>query len=274
MNSINDEILRKIIQEELRAVLQVRRGSRDVPQSRREPEAALLVLCTGPWKEAVALVPRLKELAGAFALTFILSDSFQEQGGKEELRQRTAPSVRIISQLTHEGIKQEVTTHPLLVVAPLSSNTLAKVALGVHDSVPTRVIFEALRQRKPVVAVPPPPPLSSTEAAGSDFPRTPFQFQNGRSLYLRTVANWGVQFVDSDKLAAEVRNAILQTGRPGARKRPSADRPLYRHPIITREDIQQLILEGKRELHVTPDTVVTDVAKELAASTGIQIIVR
>lgn len=274
MNNLNDETLRRIIEEELRACLQERPGHGEAPQSPRRPEAALLVLCTGPWKDAAPLVPQLRELASVFSLTFILSASFQEQGGEEELRQRVGTSVRILSRLTHEALRQEVATHPLLVVAPLSSNTLAKVALGVHDSVPSRVIFEALCQNKPVVAIPPQAGPVSNGASGSDYPRMPSEFHNGRPQYLRTVANWGIRFVDSDKLLAEVRQTMSQDGELGARKRRSSDRRPKKRTIITKEDVQQVILEGKRELQISPYTILTDVAKELAASAGIQIIVR
>lgn len=273
MNNLNDETLRRIIEEELRACLQERPGHREASQPRR-PEAALLVLCTGPWKDATPLVSQLRELAGVFSSTFIMSASFQEQGGEEELRQRVGTSVRILSRLTHEALRQEVAAHPLLVVAPLSSNTLAKVALGVHDSVPSRVIFEALRQHKPVVAIPPPAGPGSNGAFASDYPRSPFEFHNGRPQYLRTVANWGIRFVESEELLAEVRQTISEDGVHAARKRPLSDRPPKKRTIITKEDVQQIILEGKRELQISPDTILTDVAKELAASAGIQIIVR
>ncbi len=274
MNNLNDETLRRIIEEELRACLQERPGHREASQPSRRPRAGLLVLCTGPWMDATPLVPQLRELASAFSLTFILSASFQEQGGEEELRQRVGTSVRILFRLTHEALRQEVAAHPLLVVAPLSSNTLAKVALGVHDSVPSRVIFEALRQHKPVVAIPPPAAPGSNGAFGSDYPRSPLEFHNGRPQYLRTVANWGIQFVDSDKLLAEVRQTMSQDDVHAARKRPSSDRRPKKRTIITKEDVQQIILEGKRELQISPDTILTDVAKELAVSAGIQIIVR
>lgn len=274
MNTFDDETLRRIIEEELRACLQERPGRRELAQSPQRPGPGLLVLCTGPWMDATALMPQLRELASTFSLTFILSASFQEQKGEEELRQHVGTSGRILSRLTQETITQEVGAHPLLVVAPLSSNTLAKVALGVHDSVPSRVIFEALRQAKVVVAIPPPARPEGNGTPGSGYPRTPFEFHNGRSQYLRTVANWGIRFVDSDRLLSEVRQAMSEDGMGSVRKRLFSDRRPKKRTVITREDVQQIILEGKREIQISPNAIVTDVAKELAASAGIQIIVR
>ena len=80
--------------------------------------------------------------------------------------------------------------------------------------------------------------------------------------------------MDSDKLLAEVQQTMSQDGELGARKCRSSDRRQKKRTIITKEDVQQVILEGKRELQISPDTILTDVAKELAASAGIQIIVR
>ena len=83
-----------------------------------------------------------------------------------------------------------------------------------------------------------------------------------------------VTTLPGEELLAEVRQTISEDGVLAARKHPLSDRPPKKRTIITKEDVQQIILEGKRELQISPDTILTDVAKELAASAGIQIIVR
>lgn len=70
----------------------------------------------------------------------------------DELERRTGRAVR--SEYSLPGVRESLPAADGMIVAPITSNSLAKWAAGISDTLPLGLLVEAVGLRIPVVAVP------------------------------------------------------------------------------------------------------------------------
>lgn len=245
-----------------------------------------LVLITGAmlgFDEALAGLRKVQE-AG------IKMDLVQTEGAKRVLDQRKIAALGI-PEITQNLIGE----HPLLIIPTLTTNTVAKVAHGVADSLACNVMQEFIMLDRPIVA--------SRTAACPDsrakrawFPNMPANYAEMLRENLRTLSSFGVRMTGSvnlGNLVIEVWRA-LQDGRPthwappvaaepSAPAAPSAAPTAPVAPVAPQgsriECGQRVIserivkvLDPGTVLVVRPDAVVTALARDAAAAGDVQIV--
>ena len=148
----------------------------------------------------------------------------------------------------------------LLIVPTLTVNMVAKVTHGIGDCLASNVIAEFIMSGKPVVAV--------TNAACPDsadkrgwFPTMPDGYAAMLRGNLATLASFGVKLTTAARLDRAVRR-IVEVPAPGAA--PDCDLKVISASVISST-------APGATLRIRPDAIVTDVAREAAASARITL---
>lgn len=135
----------------------------------------------------------------------------------------------------------------------VSANTLAKAALGIQDSVPSRAIGHAIQAARPCVFV-------ESQEAPFAGPRS------SRHSKLRELERRGASVTSPEQFATVLREQLLVTTASPGLAQTSAKRR-----IITAEDIVAASRQGQSEIVVESDAILTDNAVEEAGRHGINL---
>jgi len=216
------------------------------------PLKPLLVCCrpepgrpTDPWEELPA-VPGLSPWEVA------LSHSAQEAG----LLRRLAPQARVFCSHEADELIGGLGRFDLVVVSPLSLNTLAKLALGLRDSFPSRLLAEAAGRGLPLL-------LDGRAVPAPDASFNPHLIKIYRRHWDQLLGGTIREFTP-DTLAAAVA-AVIRTRRAAERMVPATGRA-----VITRDDV--LLAEAALQpIRIPRGALVTDLAREEAAARGISL---
>lgn len=189
---------------------------------------------------------------------------------------------RIVSALSIQSLskgKEEVDIQKFmdaidgLVVPNITQNTLSKVAVGIQDNLGALLIWQALITNKPV--------FISTDSVFSGW----FDINKNRAMkmvmqnHVATLKQFGAKednhynynFSWETEKKSEPINSFANQERShlSVKSMESFERQSTKK-LITESDIKAM--EAKRELKLVPGQIVTPLAKDEAASKGIQII--
>lgn len=212
-----------------------------------------LVLCCLP-ENGQQPYEALTSLPSLFAQPEIaLSHSAQQRGWLRSL----AGDYPVYCQADIERLVLKLTTYDLLIVNPLSLNTLAKFALGLRDSFPAELLWQYSQLGRPIL-------LAEDSLPDDSSAMNPHLVRIYRQHW-QTVTGGSVSGFKPDNVAELA--ARLVRARTVAKGLPPAGSRVF----ITRDDIIAAadLLEP---LRVPANAVITDIAREEAAARGVVII--
>jgi hypothetical protein len=185
-------------------------------------------------------------------LEIAVSRSAQERG----FLKRLAGKWRVHCESEAEALFLRIGGFDFVVVSPLSLNTLAKFALGIRDSFPTRILGIAADKGIPIL-------LDSSAVPPGDSIMNPHLAKVYRRHW-ENIRGGTVSEFKADTFAETV-NAIR-------RSRGALDHELFssRRPVVTRDDVI-LAAQAMKPISVPRGAIVTALAEEEARSRGIPI---
>ncbi|HOT30174.1 MAG TPA: flavoprotein [Candidatus Ozemobacteraceae bacterium] len=209
----------------------------------------LVCCCPEQGTEADPLV-ELPAVAGLAPWEVALSLSAQARG----LLRRIAPMARTFCAHEADELIGGLGRFDLVAVTPLSLNTLAKFALGLRDSFPSRLLAVAAERGLPIL-------LDERQIPAADSSLNPHLMKIYRR-YWDQVRLGTVREFHPDRLAEAVA-AVIRTRQAVERAVPASGRA-----VITRDDVI-LAQSALQPLRVPRGAIVTDLAREEAAARGV-----
>ncbi|MCX8037440.1 MAG: hypothetical protein N3D11_10440 [Candidatus Sumerlaeia bacterium] len=253
------------------------------------PRRPALFLATGerPLTDPVVEAFRTLTALGVRA-TLVRSHSFAQVWTSEVLRARLG-TVALLDDLPTEEICALPDRFPLLCILALSDNTAMKSVLGLRDAVPPQIVRTFLERGRPVVAAGNPPQRSAVEERAAAFWELPLAVRQWLAESYRTLEQWGVEFVEAERLAETVKQRLfggpqrpagsnIQTvgSTPDSQTEVEAAPTWARDPrvphFITVDDIRAARHRGERQMRIAPNMRVTDEAREAARRWGILLL--
>lgn len=207
-----------------------------LPESGQQPQQALISLPTLFARPEIAL-----------------SYSAQQRGWLRAL----AGDYPVYCQPDCERLVLKLNTFDLLIVNPLSLNTLAKFALGLRDSFPAELLWQFSQLGKPI--------LLAEEAMPDDSTAMNPHLVRIYRQHWQTVTGGTVCGFNRDNIAEKAARMI--------RSKAAVSRQLVGGPrvFITREDVIAAS-ESLEPLRVPVNAIITDVAREEAAARSVVIV--
>jgi len=292
MTSLPRESLESLIRETLLQVLAEWGGrapapAGEAPASGARPVLALLTGGEGGWN---ALKLSLRVLAGRRPLHLVASEGFAARYGEPRALLAELDDLRLpLSDRPSLSQALALLDGACALAAPLMTRTLAaKISLGITDSAPSALLFQALTRGVPVIA-------SLEELRPSAWTAPPALLQGPSSLphllesYAQRLTAWGVKWTRVENLATAVEEALIRLAPPAppvalaASAPPSGGSPgpggafsaappaASARRFYVREDLRAMLDRGERRLDLSPYDVITPEAEEFAAAHGIEI---
>lgn len=270
MNEPDNARLREIVRAQVIQALQAAAQPAADSSACAKPgaPAILAVLFTGmavPQDEFFAQIETLAQQG--FALSAVLSDTFSRTRPAAALVSR-APSLSVPALNSEEQIQSVVAHAEAAILPDLSLNTAAKLASGIQDSTPARLLTGLLIAGKPIFIA---RDISSFgRDLAAEFPKAPPAFLRIAEDNIHKVQQLGAQFLNSEKLAATV-IAAFQVHPNETPERLARQRPFPKRAFVTQEDVHLAVSQGKRELICAAGAIITDQARDYAATNGIHL---
>jgi hypothetical protein len=162
--------------------------------------------------------------------------------------------VFVASEIT--GLQPFTEGFSSIVIPTLSCAMAAKLSLGMADTPCAYLVFQALLRRNRVVVM-------SDGFEVSDGSEIPPEISKLGKNYIKTLSDFGVQFVATDQLAETILN-------DGTRRFNPAN-SMGGQNIITASVIDELASDV-REFRYTKPAIITPLARDLAARKGIRLV--
>ncbi|GAB4324904.1 MAG: hypothetical protein Kow0059_20740 [Candidatus Sumerlaeia bacterium] len=233
------------------------------------PLPAVIALFCGPASESLdAVLAPLQRIREHANLHLIFSHTFCRTADTDAIERALTPAL-VCREVNPVRLRAVLPRYKALVVPAMSINTLAKLCAGITDSTPTAALFEALARGLPVLICREsvdPEHLQMSSALGRS---TPASLRNALYHYMSRLEQWGAQWTELGALAAAV-EAMLVPAREALKLRRTGAAAGGRL-ILLREDIEDMMREGRLRLTLPPGAIVTDAARELAAERGFRL---
>lgn len=182
-----------------------------------------------------------------------ISYSAQERGWLRAL----ANDFRVFCQTDCEHLTLRLNSYDLMIVAPLSLNTLAKFALGIRDSFPAELLWQFSCLGKPI--------LLGEECLPDEKQSMNPHLTRIYRQHWQTVIGGTVAGFNDDNLSEKAQKLIR--AKMVASRQPIASERVF----ITRDDVI-VAAESLEPMRVPGNAIVTDMAREEASARGVIII--
>lgn len=257
------ERLRAQIRDVVIAVLRKREAAPTSPPTGK----SVIVLFTSDQLPGDDFFAQISSLASqGYRTVAALSHSFTQFHGTSVMDRlpKGAGLLQADSEIQH---RNAMLTADALLAPLLSSNTAAKIALGIEDSLPSRLVRGMLATGKPVCI--------GTDLPGhrqmllDHTPGAPPAIVRVAEDHLHSVQQMGVRFASGNLagcLTDILRPEVNETPERLARQKSPAKRE-----FVTAEDVWNAMSRGQKELLYGRGAVITDEAHEYAASRGIAL---
>ncbi len=207
----------------------------------------------------VDLAPSLEQLdkciQGGYVVTAILSDIAAKILDIPRIRSACGQErVFIAGEITN--LQPFTEGFSAIVVPTLSCAMVAKLSLGMGDTPCTYLVFRAMLRKNKVIAV-------SDGFEVSDGSEIPPEILKLGENYIKTLSDFGVQFVATDQLAETILNNGTQRFNPA--------NSMGGQNIITASVVDGLSSDV-REFRYTNPVIITPLARDLAARKGIRLV--
>ncbi|GAB6171800.1 hypothetical protein JCM15765_12780 [Paradesulfitobacterium aromaticivorans] len=222
---------------------------------------------------------KLREMRNrGLRLNPVLSEAAKNMFDSQELRSvfggRSASSLYEEKDVSERPNPLEMIKRSAAIILPtLTMNTVAKLALGIQDTLITQLTAWALLQNKPVVAV-----SNAANPNSAELSKLGFAFKSKSQSevclsHLEKLSSYGIQLVDADYLLPAVLQAVGRDPiNPTVANAMSASdplKPLVVEGALTREKVLRAVGLCYRE--IVAKGVVTPLAKETASEHNIRI---
>jgi len=266
--NINKERIREIVSKVVNELFSQK-------QSKLSTAKKLLILFTGSLTSYDTIINQLRNitLIGCDT-TLVLSESFLNLKSIDEIKNELNPN-RILTKLDNYQIAEEVKKADLILIPFLTRNTVAKVLNAITDTVPTNLIFTALLLKKKIIAVRDGADPEILDCIHCYTPNAPALMQLLMRKNLELLIQVGVELIKSDQLEEAVEDFFTYKKSTEIGERQVSSTPKFlklQREIITSEDIKKALKNKEKYLYVSPNTIITDIAKEMANKEGIEII--
>jgi hypothetical protein len=264
------EKLRAQIRDVVVAVLRRREQAGSLsPSGSALPKAtgrSLIVLFTGDQLPADEFFANVATLAGqGYAVIAALSHSFQQVHRSAVMAKLPKGATELTGDESAENHWSR--TAEALVAPHLSSNTVAKLALGIQDSLPSRLLREMLAIGKPVCVAT--DLVGHRELQQNRAPGAPPALVRIGEDHLHTVQQMGVRFA-----AGNIASCLTEILRPEINETPerlAKSKPTAKREFVTAEDVWTAMSKGHKDFLYPRNAIVTDQAREYAQSRGITL---
>jgi hypothetical protein len=255
---MRSESLRRLIERVVDEVLAEHRAAGDKTPAPRP--TVLLTGTTEGLEVALHQIKRLEEELGP--LRAVVSETFCEFVSPESLTHDTGIA-EVITSLTAADAESVASGTSALVVASLSVNSLAKMALGLADSTAACLWQAARLAGIPLIVAEPVRPL--VESSRPDV--SPFRAQQ-REERLSALRADGAEVIRGCEIFAHVQRRLREQGDPVAAKRARLRGP---RPIVTVEDVERAHRRGLKTWGVEDNAIVTAAAWDRARDLGMEM---
>ena len=249
---VSEEPIRRIIEEEVKAVVEQRSTSASPSVSDKQ----LLAIFDAT---EVNLAPLLEQLEacikGGYDTTAILSD-FAVRLLDVEAIQSVCGQDKVLTCGDITNLTPFTEGRPLVAIPILSHSMAAKLALGIADTPCTYLIYQALRRGDRVIAV-------------SDYVRGFLETEKTSEIaklernYVKALSHLGIQFTPIEQLAETLLSGVSLSRSPVGGKGAKT--------VISTSVIENLA-PAVREFVYTNPVVITPLARDLAAERGIRLV--
>lgn len=182
-----------------------------------------------------------------------ISYSAQQRGWLRSL----AAEYRVFCQTDCESLTLRLNSYDLIVVAPLSLNTLAKFALGIRDSFPAELLWQFSSLGKPIL-------LNEDCLPDEQQSMNPHLTKIYRR-YWQTLTSGTVAGFKPENLSERAQKLVR--AKMVANRQPALSARIF----ITREDVI-MAAESLEPMRIPGNAIVTDVAREEALARDVIII--
>ena len=256
------EELRKLVSEQVRRALSAERAPSNAPEPPPDGPTIIAAFCGGRGGLSTAL-EQIHEVAEKARVVGVLSPAAKEVVGLDRLKNEAG---------AHEVVLPDSGAHPwdlahradAVVVAQLTRTTLARLALGLGESLISSMVLHALWDGKPVIAAQDgvDPDLAACEESGGS-PDVARELIRLYDEYLTRLAAFGCQVIRAERLAETTRGALVG-------ERSTEVRPLSARRVITEDDVRRASRRGE-SINVT-GAVVTPLARDTARDLGVPLV--
>ncbi|MEO6908991.1 MAG: hypothetical protein ABI210_13980 [Abditibacteriaceae bacterium] len=240
----SSEALEKIISQAVRAAL-----NSDTPK----PKASEII------PQKVLSIAPLASILVAVCCSDCLTDDV-----KSELQQIEQEQIKIQIAEADEldesiNLHDLIAPHKVTFFPALSENFIAKATAGIFDRPLARILLQAIKQGKPVIAIA--PAVSSNLRANSP---ALFRLQQAHRQRLE---QFGVRLIAQKDISKVLLSALPKsTFKDAAPQIHSSNKQL-----LTAEDIEKAAKEGKSKLQVSYRSIITPLARDRAKDLNITI---
>jgi hypothetical protein len=256
------EELRQIVADQVRRALSADAAPVVAPAPAPDGPTVVAAFCGGRGGLTTAL-EQVREVAEKARVVGVLSPAAKEIVGADRLNSEAG---------AHEIVLPDSGAHPwdlahradAVAVAQLTRTTLARLALGLGESLISSMALHALWDGKPVIVARDgvdPDLAACEESEGAvDVARELVRLYDD---YLERLVAFGCQVVPAAGLAETVRAAL-------AGETPGLHRPLRTRRVITEQDVIRASRRGE-SINIT-GAVVTPLARDTARDLGVSLV--
>lgn len=254
---MNQEMLiRLVIEEVIKQLETLKKPSK---------KKTILALFTGGHQELESSLDQVARLRDdGFKIIPVLSRTANHIIGEDRIRQTTG-SEEVFQEGTFIDVNALIAKADLLIVPILTRNTAMKLSNVISDSAITSLIFQGCMLNKPIIAVKnsADPKLSDCTCVG--LSTGPSDLLNEIDKGLNKLESFGIRLVEATELRSAVLASITRqsAGVPFSKKR--------KRVILTAQDVEDALSNNKKEIEIPSGSQVTDIAREIAAKSGVMI---
>jgi hypothetical protein len=263
----SEEQLRTLVRETVVRVLSEFENGTQAPL-RVATRKHLALLFSGAREPDDAVFDHCAALAArGHTLSVVASQSYAVLVGLERARIRLRGAQEFIENAGEAALHTLSNQCDALIIASLSLNSAAKIAVGIADSIPTRLVSYFVEQGKPVIVA---LDLATVRQFCFGQAVVPPRLVRAAEDHFHALEQLGLRFVPPSELEAAVDEAfhvpVNETPQRLARVRPQK-----RRQFITAEDVWRAASRGAKELVHEPDAIITDEARDSAQRYGIHL---
>ncbi len=205
-----------------------------------------------------------------YSFVAAFSHSFEETHSLDSITSRLPSGTPVLTSSAGESAQFKAVSECVAVVASsISANSAAKVAQGIEDSLPSRALRAALLSGKPVFIARDLPQFERQLAERNAA--APPALIRATIDTIHRFQNVGARFVAAPHLMTEIAAAFHQPVNETP-TRLARTKPTPKRVFITAEDVWHAASNGRKELTHPTDAIITDAAREEAATRGMTLV--
>lgn len=271
---IDLDTLKQIIREEiLRALSEPESCSTKCDCNCQNSIGGGLLICNDKNQIHPQIIERLNALtANKIHLKYICNEDFLNCGGLTQIQQEC--NLRECTKgYALNNFDKFCQKYQFVLLPCVSIDLAVKTVWGLTDTNTSKVLFECLRRRFPVIFIQPPNSDSKDTIWNDDIDLSwPLWIRDNMHQIWRTFLEWGIQEVSTQNLNEHIIDIIKNPPPEMAwRINGKFEQPKAVRIYITAGDIEAIWKTGEKEISVPPNAVLTPEAEELTQKLNIKI---